>query len=176
MVTPSLPVQTKGTSMELAPSASVNSVLPPSGTKPAWWVGAWPPWLTQPLCATKKLAGSVANTRTGALLSSAVLGYFSRSAWRISPPSRTSLSTSVVTVTVGEVAGVAALVGVVVAPTLGAVGTVPGALAVFGMLASVATAAVAVSAWAGGAAFSLPHSIHSRVATISQAKIRKSVV
>ena len=38
---------------------------------------------------------------------------------------------------------------------------------------TVLVVAWAVSAVAGGAARSLPHSIHNRVATISQAKIRK---
>src|SRR5688572_18714457 len=53
----------------------------------------------------------------------------------------------------------------------------PGALvAALGTLASVAAAAVVAWVWIGGAAFSLPHSIHSRVATISQAKIRKTRV
>ena len=53
MVTPLGPVHTNGTTTLSAPAGRPKAVWPPSGTKPAWWVGAAPPWLTQPLCATK---------------------------------------------------------------------------------------------------------------------------
>jgi hypothetical protein len=49
MVTPLAPVHTNGTSIFWAPSASLNSVALPSTRKPCSWLGAAPPWLTQPL-------------------------------------------------------------------------------------------------------------------------------
>ncbi len=53
----------------------------------------------------------------------------------------------------------------------GALGTAPlGATPTDGTLP---VSVIAVAAGAAGAACSLPHSIHSRVATISQAKIKK---
>ena len=62
------------------------------------------------------------------------------------------------------------------AGVLGTVGTPAVTVALLALGTLLVMTAAAVLAGAGGAAFSLPHSIHNKVATISQAKIRKTRV
>src|SRR5690606_27121220 len=73
-------------------------------------------------------------------------------------------------------AGVAAATATGAAEAAGTEASAAGAAAVGCGTASWATAVVGAGAAAAGAACSLPHSIHSRTATISQARIRKTRV
>src|SRR6476660_6308153 len=172
MVTPSGPCQTKGTCSVLAPVASASWRVAVAGTKPATWLGAGPLALTQPLCASKKCAGSSANKRIGGAPGSGVTGYCSTSAVWIAPPSRVTRRTSVVTATTGAVPA-AAIDGVGAFGAAGiAVFAAAGAPGIAGTARVAVLGVVVVVAASVAASWSLFQASHNMVATASQATIR----